>query len=210
MRLRWPSCKFKRRRSLGDLLGLTFLLLHPLSVQRLTAYLSASPSRQKSQASTSKVHRLERRVDMRQNAMGITSQIALSGAVDLEHSGKNQASRVDVAKLAKAEAKIKVGKNFDVHARDFLLRAFRPFLGQDRETCSSRSLRRIQARRTLQKATIIRGNVHESQPASVGRSLQGQEQRYSIEEYRCWIRELEDSVGSGADVGAWETLRVST
>lgn len=54
------------------------------------------------------MHRLERRVDMRQNAMGITSQIALSGAVDLEHSGKNQASRVDVAKLAKAEAKIKV------------------------------------------------------------------------------------------------------
>ena len=90
-----------------EIISLHFLVI-ATSMARLTTYLSSSPSRQKSQASTSKAHRLEKIVDMRQNAMGVSSTIALNGNVDLEHGGKNQASRVDVAKLAKAEAKIKV------------------------------------------------------------------------------------------------------
>lgn len=39
----------------------------------------------------------------------MSSTIAMTGAVDLESNTKGQASRVDVVKLAKAEAKIKVG-----------------------------------------------------------------------------------------------------
>ncbi len=76
------------------------------SIARLTAYLSAqSVSGARKQVRTT-VHRLERTIDMRkQGAMSNT--IALSGTVDLESNTKGQASRVDVAKLAKAEAKIK-------------------------------------------------------------------------------------------------------
>jgi ATP-binding cassette subfamily F protein 3 len=93
-------------------------------IGRLTAYLETSSSgRQKARPT---VHRLEKAIDMKTSGMSTT--IALSGQVDLEHGGKSQvcqkefdpgrgrsakdvgvqASRVDVAKLAKAEAKIKV------------------------------------------------------------------------------------------------------
>lgn len=72
-------------------------------VGRLTTFLEASSSKRQKARPT--VHRLEKAIDMKTTGMGST--IALSGAVDLEHGGKSQASRVDIVKLAKAEAKIK-------------------------------------------------------------------------------------------------------
>jgi ATP-binding cassette subfamily F protein 3 len=49
--------------------------------------------------------RLEKAISMRHQQMSAT--IAMSGKVDLESNTKGQASRVDLAKLAKAEAKLK-------------------------------------------------------------------------------------------------------
>jgi ATP-binding cassette subfamily F protein 3 len=53
------------------------------------------------------VQKLEKAIDMRTTG-SMSATIAMSGKVDLESNTKGQASRVDVVKLAKAEAKIKV------------------------------------------------------------------------------------------------------
>jgi ATP-binding cassette subfamily F protein 3 len=56
--------------------------------ERLSTYLAASSSsRQKVRPA---VHRLEKAIDMKNT--GMSSTIALSGQVDLEHGGKSQVS----------------------------------------------------------------------------------------------------------------------
>ncbi|OCF36245.1 ATP-binding cassette, subfamily F, member 3 [Kwoniella heveanensis CBS 569] len=72
-------------------------------MSRLLTYLDSQSSKRvrKSNAAT----KLDKTVHMRSQAMSAT--IAMSGKVDLEHNSKSQASRVDLVKLAKAEAKLK-------------------------------------------------------------------------------------------------------
>lgn len=70
---------------------------------RLVAYLESQSSKRVRKAPA--VAKLDKTIHMRSQAMSAT--IAMSGKVDLEHNQKGQASRVDLAKLAKAEAKLK-------------------------------------------------------------------------------------------------------
>ena len=72
-------------------------------MKRLVAYLESQSSKRvrRSTAAT----KLDKAVQMRSQKMSAT--IAMSGKVDLESNTKGQASRVDLAKLAKAEAKLK-------------------------------------------------------------------------------------------------------
>ncbi|ORX33245.1 P-loop containing nucleoside triphosphate hydrolase protein [Kockovaella imperatae] len=70
---------------------------------RLVTYLE-SQSHKRVRKSTA-VARLDKAIEMRTQKMSAT--IAMTGAVDLESNTKGQASRVDLAKLAKAEAKLK-------------------------------------------------------------------------------------------------------
>lgn len=72
------------------------------SMERLVIYLEGQSS--KRQRRTNTVTRLDKTVHMRSQAMSAT--IAMSGKVDLESNTKGQASRVDLGKLAKAEAKL--------------------------------------------------------------------------------------------------------
>lgn len=73
------------------------------SIARLVEYLQSQSSKRvrKSTIAT----RLDRTIQMRSQKMSAT--IAMTGAVDLESNTKGQASRVDLGKLAKAEAKLK-------------------------------------------------------------------------------------------------------
>ena len=71
-------------------------------MERLVIYLEGQSS--KRQRRTNTVTRLDKTVHMRSQAMSAT--IAMSGKVDLESNTKGQASRVDLGKLAKAEAKL--------------------------------------------------------------------------------------------------------
>ena len=73
------------------------------SVSRLFAYLESQSSKRTRRPTT--VARLDKTIQMRSQAMSAT--IAMSGHVDLDSVNKGQASRVDMTKLAKAEAKIK-------------------------------------------------------------------------------------------------------
>lgn len=72
-------------------------------MSRLITYLESQSSKRvrRSTAAT----KLDKTVHMRSQAMSAT--IAMSGTVDLDSVNKGQASRVDLAKLAKAEAKLK-------------------------------------------------------------------------------------------------------
>ncbi|EIW66575.1 hypothetical protein TREMEDRAFT_70139 [Tremella mesenterica DSM 1558] len=70
---------------------------------RLISYLESQSSKRVRKSTTAT--KLDKTIHMRSQAMSAT--IALSGKVDLEHNQKGQASRVDLAKLAKAEAKLK-------------------------------------------------------------------------------------------------------
>ncbi|KAK4688400.1 ATP-binding cassette, subfamily F, member 3, partial [Tremellales sp. Uapishka_1] len=72
-------------------------------MSRLTSYLETQSSKRVRKAPTNV--RLDKTIQMRFQAMSAT--IAMSGSVDLESNTKGQASRVDLAKLAKAEAKLK-------------------------------------------------------------------------------------------------------
>lgn len=72
-------------------------------MDRLLAYLETQSSKRQRKAPT--ITRLDKAVHMRSQAMSAT--IAMSGKVDLESNTKGQASRVDLTKLAKAEAKLK-------------------------------------------------------------------------------------------------------
>lgn len=71
-------------------------------MERLIVYLESQSS--KRQRKTTTVTRLDKAIHMRSQAMSAT--IAMSGKVDLESNTKGQASRVDLGKLAKAEAKL--------------------------------------------------------------------------------------------------------
>lgn len=71
-------------------------------MERLLVYLESQSS--KRQRKTTTATRLDKAVHMRSQAMSAT--IAMSGKVDLESNTKGQASRVDLSKLAKAEAKL--------------------------------------------------------------------------------------------------------
>ncbi|KAJ9124540.1 hypothetical protein QFC24_003332 [Naganishia onofrii] len=72
-------------------------------MERLSQYLTENSTYREKARPT--VHKLEKTIDMRKQ--GLSSTIALSGAVDLESAKKGMASRVDMGKLAKAEAKLK-------------------------------------------------------------------------------------------------------
>lgn len=72
-------------------------------MQRLLTYLESQSSKRVRKATTAT--KLDKTVHMRSQAMSAT--IAMSGTVDLDSVNKGQASRVDLAKLAKAEAKLK-------------------------------------------------------------------------------------------------------
>ncbi|KAL1406372.1 hypothetical protein Q8F55_008071 [Vanrija albida] len=72
-------------------------------MDRLIKYLESQSSKRVRRATTAT--RLDKTVDMRSQKMSAT--IAMSGTVDLDSVNKGQASRVDMAKLAKAEAKLK-------------------------------------------------------------------------------------------------------
>jgi ATP-binding cassette subfamily F protein 3 len=72
-------------------------------MDRLVHYLELQSEKRVRKAPT--ITKLDKRIEMRSQAMSAT--IAMSGAVDLESNTKGQASRVDLAKLAKAEAKLK-------------------------------------------------------------------------------------------------------
>lgn len=74
-------------------------------MSRLEAFLVSTSHTRVRPAST--VQKLEKAIDMRTTG-SMSATIAMSGKVDLESNTKGQASRVDVVKLAKAEAKIKV------------------------------------------------------------------------------------------------------
>lgn len=73
------------------------------SMNRLVAYLESQSSKRVKRPTAAK--QLDKTIHMRSQQMSAT--IAMSGKVDLEHNTKGQASRVDLAKLAKAEAKLK-------------------------------------------------------------------------------------------------------
>lgn len=70
---------------------------------RLVKYLEAQSSKRIRRNTA--VRQLDKTIQMRSQQMSAT--IAMSGTVDLESNTKGQASRVDLAKLAKAEAKLK-------------------------------------------------------------------------------------------------------
>ncbi len=70
---------------------------------RLVEYLETQSSKRIRKAPT--ITKLDKTIQMRSQAMSAT--IAMSGKVDLESNSKGQASRVDLGKLAKAEAKLK-------------------------------------------------------------------------------------------------------
>jgi ATP-binding cassette subfamily F protein 3 len=72
-------------------------------IGRLVAYLESQSSQRIRKSTTAT--KLDKAIHMRSQAMSAT--IAMSGKVDLESNTKGQASRVDLAKLAKAEAKLK-------------------------------------------------------------------------------------------------------
>lgn len=72
-------------------------------MSRLVEYLESQSSKRVRKTTTAT--RLEKAIQMRSQAMSAT--IAMSGKVDLESNTKGQASRVDMAKLAKAEAKLR-------------------------------------------------------------------------------------------------------
>lgn len=72
-------------------------------IGRLVTYLESQSSKRIRKAPT--VTRLDKTINMRSQVMSAT--IAMSGKVDLESNTKGQASRVDLTKLAKAEAKLK-------------------------------------------------------------------------------------------------------
>lgn len=72
-------------------------------MDRLLAYLESQSSKRVRKAATAT--RLASSVQMRSQQMSAT--IAMSGKVDLDSVNKGQASRVDLNKLAKAEAKLK-------------------------------------------------------------------------------------------------------
>ena len=73
------------------------------STARLVEYLESQSSKRIRKSTT--VAKLDKTIQMRSQQMSAT--IAMSGTVDLESNTKGQASRVDLAKLAKAEAKLK-------------------------------------------------------------------------------------------------------
>jgi ATP-binding cassette subfamily F protein 3 len=73
------------------------------SIARLIEYLESQSSKRVRRATTAT--KLDKSVQMRSQQMSAT--IAMSGTVDLDSVNKGQASRVDMAKLAKAEAKLK-------------------------------------------------------------------------------------------------------
>ncbi|KAL7418028.1 P-loop containing nucleoside triphosphate hydrolase protein [Mrakia frigida] len=75
-------------------------------IGRLSEFLAASETRQKPRT-TGSLKALDEVIDMKKSGMAMSATIGLNGQVDLEHSGKGQASRVDLKKLEKAEAKIK-------------------------------------------------------------------------------------------------------
>ena len=70
---------------------------------RLVSYLESQSHKRVRKSTT--VARLDKAIEMRTQKMSAT--IAMTGAVDLESNTKGQASRVDLNKLAKAEAKLK-------------------------------------------------------------------------------------------------------
>ena len=72
-------------------------------MSRLIAYLETQSSKRTRRPITAT--RLDKTIQMRTQAMSAT--IAMSGHVDLDSVNKGQASRVDMAKLAKAEAKLR-------------------------------------------------------------------------------------------------------
>ncbi|WVQ83341.1 hypothetical protein IAT38_005480 [Cryptococcus sp. DSM 104549] len=72
-------------------------------MSRLLTYLDSQSSKRVRKATTAT--KLDKTIHMRSQAMSAT--IAMSGKVDLESNTKGQASRVDLTKLAKAEAKLK-------------------------------------------------------------------------------------------------------
>lgn len=72
-------------------------------MSRLIAYLESQSSKRVRRSTAAK--QLDKTIHMRSQAIG--TSIAMTGKVDLESNTKGQASRVDLAKLAKAEAKLK-------------------------------------------------------------------------------------------------------
>ena len=70
---------------------------------RLVTYLETQSSKRVRRST--QATRLDKAVQMKQQNMSAT--IAMSGTVDLDSVNKGQASRVDLGKLAKAEAKLK-------------------------------------------------------------------------------------------------------
>lgn len=72
-------------------------------MNRLVEYLESQSSKRVRR--TTQATRLDKTVHMRSQQMSAT--IAMSGTVDLDSVNKGQASRVDMVKLAKAEAKLK-------------------------------------------------------------------------------------------------------
>lgn len=73
-----------------------------ISMQRLVEYLESQSSKRVRRTTTAT--KLDKSVQMRSQQMSAT--IAMSGTVDLDSVNKGQASRVDLVKLAKAEAKL--------------------------------------------------------------------------------------------------------
>lgn len=72
-------------------------------MNRLVTYLESQSSKRVRRTTTAT--RLEKAVQMKTQAMSAT--LAMTGPVELDSVNKGQASRVDLNKLAKAEAKLK-------------------------------------------------------------------------------------------------------
>jgi ATP-binding cassette subfamily F protein 3 len=72
-------------------------------MERLMTYLESQSAKRVRKITAAR--QLDKTVHMRSQAMSAT--IAMSGKVDLESNTKGQASRVDLGKLAKAEAKLR-------------------------------------------------------------------------------------------------------
>ncbi|KAL7419557.1 hypothetical protein Q5752_005468 [Cryptotrichosporon argae] len=72
-------------------------------IARLQLYLASQSSKRVRRTTTAT--KLDKTVSMRNT--GLSATIAMSGTVDLDSVNKGQASRVDMGKLAKAEAKLK-------------------------------------------------------------------------------------------------------
>jgi ATP-binding cassette subfamily F protein 3 len=99
---------------------------HDTSIARLVTYLESQSSKRvrRNIAAT----RLEKAVQMKSQKMSTT--LAMTGPVELDSVNKGQASRVDLGKLAKAEAKIKAkiekrerGKKADLYQGSKLIDA---------------------------------------------------------------------------------------